>query len=84
MRVIFQICNDKLSFNDVNYEVDLPIIPRIKEEVAIIDFLSDEDYKKIEDTSDCWSGDYGRVLDVILRKDKNGWYYLLWVHCEDS
>lgn len=83
MRVEFAIGTEKLNMYDMSFWCDLEIIPIKGQSVRVIDFLSEDDYDKVEKSSKCWSGDDAEVVDVTLKKDKEGWYYWIWLNCED-
>lgn len=83
MRVEFAIRTETLNMQDLSYWCDLEIIPFIGQSVNVMDFLTDYDYNKVEKSSKCWSGDDAEVVSVTLKKDKEGWYYWIWLNCED-
>lgn len=83
MRVQFSILNDKIECGEVFFCCELAIIPREKESVNVADFLKVEDYNKIRKTSQCWSGEEAKVIVVCLRQDDKGFYYMIWLECED-
>ncbi len=83
MKVIFIITNDKIPYRDITYEADLPIVPRKGEYVDVDCILTEDELDRIYKTASCWSGSEGEVMEVSLLKDNAGWYYKLWISCED-
>ena len=84
MRVQFAIGNDNLNPHDISFWCDLEIIPTIGYQVRVIDFLHEKDHEKLLQTSACWDGDDAEVYFITLKKDAEGWYYWIWLRCEES
>lgn len=86
MRVKFAIGNNKINHWDFVKEFHIPSIPLpIKEcYVSVEDLLDEKDLQMFIDSSDCWSNDNAEVVMVILKKDIFGWYYWIWLNCEDK
>lgn len=83
MKVFFVITNDSSRHTPVYLWVDLSIVPRLGEWVQVEDFLEKADWEELDKTAICWSGSWGEVTSVTLRKNVEGWYYYIWIECED-
>jgi len=65
------------------YFIELDCIPRVAEWVQISQIISDQDLDFLKEKSECWSGDTAYVQMINLKKDENGFYYWIWIECED-
>lgn len=87
MRVLWCLQTEKedgftLLIED-KYWSELEIIPRVKEWVQVDELVSEEDYNRLLESARCWSGGFGEVGFVNLRKDSKGFYYEISIDCDD-
>ena len=87
MRVKWEIGNYHVNPCDNQtsgkYEHEIDELPDMEQYVNVMDFLDEDDYNYINETADCWSGEDAMVEGKTLRKDDKGFYYEVWLSCED-
>jgi hypothetical protein len=69
--------------NEIDHWLDMPLIPRVGEYLAINEMIDSNSLKMISLSASCWSGKLGRIERIEHHLDKDGAYVELFVWCED-
>lgn len=68
---------------EVGIWTDLPVLPQINHWIRVKEFVNEEEYKKIIQLAECWSGEKGVIESVEFRKNNEMHFMELLVWCED-
>ena len=62
---------------------NIDFVPPIGEYVAVKAIIPKHQHIILEENANCWSGYYGVIDNRRLSKDDQGYYYELFINCED-